>query len=97
MRQIFCITCYQLIDKFQGLFKLFGNNSMADIILLKNQLSKMVALGRSLGRLFNPLTRVDLPLIKTMLAPLAKSVLMPLGLTAAISATNVAIQKRMFG
>ena len=70
---------------------------MADIILLKNQLSKMIELGRSLGRLFNPLTRVGLPLMKTVLAPLAKSVLMPLGLTAAISATNAAIQKRMFG
>ena len=35
------------------------------------------------------------PLLKTGL-PLAKSVLLPLGLTAAASATNAAIQKQIF-
>ena len=39
---------------------------------------------------------VDLPLIKHILAPLAKNVLIPLGLTAA-SAADAAIQKKMFG
>ena len=32
-----------------------------------------------------------------VLKPLAKSVLIPLGLTAAASATDAAIQKKMFG
>ena len=36
-------------------------------------------------------------LIEHVLKPLAKSVLIPLGLTAAASATNAAIHKKMFG
>ena len=38
-----------------------------------------------------------MPLIGNVLKPLAKSVLIPLGLTAAASATDVAIHKKMFG
>ena len=38
-----------------------------------------------------------MPLIENVLKPLAKSVLMPLGLTAAVLATDVAIHKKMFG
>ena len=38
-----------------------------------------------------------MPLIGNVLKPLAQSVLMPLGLTAAASATLVAIYKKMFG
>ena len=38
-----------------------------------------------------------LPLIKNVLAPLAKSVSIPLGLTAAASATKAAIQKKIYG
>ena len=36
-----------------------------------------------------------LPLMKSVLKPLAKSVLIPLGLTAAASATDEAIQKTL--
>ena len=36
-----------------------------------------------------------LPLMKNLLTPLAKSVLVPLGLTGAASATDVAIQKKI--
>ena len=36
-------------------------------------------------------------LTKNLLKPLAKSVLIPLGLTAAASATDAAIHKKMFG
>ena len=35
--------------------------------------------------------------MKNVLKPLAKSVLIPLGLTAEVSATNATIHKRMFG
>ena len=35
--------------------------------------------------------------MKNVLKPLAKSILKPLGLTAAASATDVAIHKKMFG
>ena len=38
-----------------------------------------------------------MPLIGNVLKPLAKSVLKPLGLTAAASATDAAIHKKMFG
>ena len=35
--------------------------------------------------------------MKNVLKPLAKSVLIPLGLTAAVSATDAVIQKKIFG
>ena len=38
-----------------------------------------------------------MPFIGNVLKPLAKNVSMPLGLTAAASATDVAIHKKMFG
>ena len=38
-----------------------------------------------------------MPLMKNVLKPLAKSVLIQLGLTAAASAINAAIKKKMFG
>ena len=37
------------------------------------------------------------PLMKNVLTPLAESVLVPLGLTAAESTTDAAIQKKIFG
>ena len=37
-----------------------------------------------------------LPLMKNVITPLAKSVLIPLGLTATASATDAAIQKKIF-
>lgn len=40
---------------------------------------------------FEPLIPVSLPLIKNALTPLAKSILLPLGLTEAASATNADI------
>ena len=48
-----------------------------------------------LGRLLGPLLKTGLPLMKHVLKPLAKSVLIP-GLTAA-AATDAAIHKKMFG
>ena len=39
----------------------------------------------------------SLPLMKNVLTPLAKSALIPLGLTAAASATHAAIQKKIYG
>ena len=54
-------------------------------------------LGGFLGRLFGPLMKVGLPLMKNVLTSLAKSVLMPLGFAATVSATDAAIQKKIFG
>ena len=38
-----------------------------------------------------------LPLVKNVVTPLAKSILVPLGLTTAASETEAAIQKKIFG
>ena len=53
--------------------------------------------GGFLGRLLGPLLKTGLPLMGNVIKPLAKSVLIPLGLTAAASGTDVAIHKKMFG
>ena len=63
--------------------KSFANHSSTDIKLSKTQLSKMIQSGRFLGRLLGPLLKMGLPVIKNVIKPLAKSVLIPLGLTAA--------------
>ena len=46
----------------------------------------MIKSGGFLGRLLGPLLKTGLPLIKNVIKPLAKSVLIPLGLAAAASA-----------
>ena len=74
--------------------KAFANNSSADIKLSKTQLSKMIQSGGFLGRLLGPLLKTGLPLIKNVIKPLAKSVLIPLGLTAAASAADAGIHKK---
>ena len=43
----------------------------------------MIQLEGFLGRLLGPLLRAGIPLMKILIQPLAKSVLIPLGLTAA--------------
>ena len=48
-------------------------------------------------RPLGPLLKPGLPLMKNILKPLAKSVLIPLGLTAVALATVAAIYKKMFG
>ena len=53
--------------------------------------------GRFLGRLLGPLLKNRLPLIGNVLKPLAKIVLIPLGLPAGASAIDTAIHKKMFG
>ena len=66
-----------------NLRKAFANNWSADMKSLKTQLSKIMQSGGFLGRLIGPLLKTGLPLIKNVIKPLAKSVLIPLGLTAA--------------
>ena len=64
------------------------------ILLSKAQLSKMIQSGGFLVRLLGPLLNTGLQLIKNVIKPLAKSVLSPLGLTAAASAADAGIDKR---
>ena len=50
-----------------------------------------------IGRLLRLLLKTGLPLRGRVIKPLTKSVLIPLGLTAAASATDATIHKKMFG
>ena len=75
----------------------FVNGSSAKIKLSKTHLHKIWQSGGLLGRILGPLLKTRLPLIGNSLKPLAKNVLITLGLTAAVSATDAAIHKKMFG
>ena len=57
----------------------------------------MIQSGGFLGRLLGPLLKTGLPLIKNVIKLLAKSVLIPLELTAAASAKNAGIHKKILG
>ena len=80
-----------------NLRKAFANYLSTDIKLSKTQISKMIQSGGFLGRLLGPLLKTGLPLMKNVINPLAKSVLIPLGLTAAASAADVGIHKKILG
>ena len=56
----------------------------------------MIQSGGFLGKLLGPLLKTGLPLLKIVIKPLAKSVLIPLGLTAA-SAADAGIHKKILG
>ena len=70
-----------------------NNNSSTDIKLSNSQIKKIIQsrgfLGKLLSKLAGPLMKVALPL--------AKNVLAPLGLTAAMSAIDGRIQKKIHG
>ena len=73
--------------------KAFAKNTSTDIKLSKTQLSKMIQSGGFLGKLLGKLAG---PLMKVAM-PLAKNVLPPLGLSAARSAIDGGIKKKMLG
>ena len=77
-----------------NLRKAFANNLSTDIKLSKTRISKMIQSGGFLGRLLGPLLKTGLPLMKSVIKPLAKSVLIPLGLTAAASTADAGIHKK---
>ena len=77
-----------------NLLKAFVNYLSTDIKLSKAQLSRMIQSGSFLGRLLGSLLKTGLPLIKDVIKPLAKSVLIPLGLTTAPSAADAGIHKK---
>ena len=77
-----------------NLRKAFASNSSTDIKFSKTHLSKMIQSGGFLGRLLGPLLKTGLPLISNVMKPLAKSVFIPLGLTAAASAADAGIHKK---
>ena len=77
--------------------KAFANNSSVDIKFSKTQLSKMIRSGGFLGKLLGPLLKAGLLLMKSLITPLAKSVLIHLGLTAAASAADAGMHKKILG
>ena len=70
-----------------------NNNLATDINLSKAQIKKLIQSGGFLGKLLSQLAG---PLMKVAL-PLAKNVLPPLGLTAAMSAIDGSIQRKIHG
>ena len=70
-----------------------NNNSATDIKLSKAQIKKIIQSGGFLGKLLSKLAG---PLMKVALS-LAKNVLAPLALTAAMSAIAGSIQKKIYG
>ena len=80
-----------------NLRKAFANHSLTDIKLSKAQLSNMIQSGGFPGRLLGPLLKTRLPLILNVIKPLAKIVLISLGLTAAASAADAGIHKKILG
>ena len=57
----------------------------------------MTQSGGFLNRLLDPLLKTGLPLIKNVIKSLAESILIPLGLTAAASAADAGIHKKILG
>ena len=68
-----------------------NNNSATDIKLSKEQIKKIVQSGGFLGKLWSKLA---CPLVKVAM-PLAKNVLAPLRWTAAMSAIDGSMQKKI--
>ena len=75
------------------LSNVINNNLATDIKLSKAQIKKIIQSGEFLGKLLSKLAG---PLMKVALL-LAKNVLAPLGLTAAMSAIDGGIQKKIHG
>ena len=71
----------------------FSNNMSTDLKFSKAQISKIIQSGGFLGSLLSKLAG---PLMKAAI-PLAKNVLAPLRITAAASAIDAGIQKKIYG
>ena len=71
-----------------NLRKAFANYLSTDIKLSKTQISKMIQSRGFLGRRLGPLQTIGLSLMKNVIRPFAKSVLIPLGLTTAASVAD---------
>ena len=64
-------------------------------ILLKVTTRKIATLKGGFLNFLRPLITAGLPLMKSVLTPLAKTVLLPFGLSAAMSATDETIQQKI--
>ena len=68
------------------------NNLQTDIKLSKAQISKIIQSVGFLGKILGPLLKTGLPLLKSVIKPLGL-----LGLTAASSAIDAGVQKKIYG
>ena len=80
-----------------NLRRTFASYLSEDIKLSKTQLSKMIQSGGFLGRLLGPLLKTGQSLIRNVIKPPSKSVLIALELTAAASVADAGIQKKILG
>ena len=81
------------IRQKEKLRNVFNNNMSTDLKLFRAQISKILQSGGFLGSLLSKLAG---PLMKLAI-PLVKDVLAPLGITAAASAIDAGIQKKIHG
>ena len=65
-----------------------------DLKLSEAQINEIIQSGGFLSKLLGPLLKTGLSLIKNVVKPLAKSVLIPFGLTTAASAADSGIHKK---
>ena len=72
----------------------FSSNTSTNIKLSKAQINKIIQPGGFLVKLLGPLLKTGLPLIKNVIKPLAKVVLIPLGFPAAEPAADAGIHKK---
>ena len=70
------------------------NNMSTDLKLSKAQINKIIQSRGFLSRLLGPFLKTGLQLIKSVITPLAKSVLIPSGSTAAASAADAGMHKK---
>ena len=66
-------------------------------IFLKGTTTKVTSQERAFLNFLRPLMKASLPLIRSVLAPVAKNVLLPFGLSAGMSAAGAAIQMKIYG
>ena len=70
----------------------FQNNMSTNTKFSKTQISEIILCGGFLGKLLGPLLKTGLPLLKSVIKPLGL-----LGLTAASSAVDAGVQKKIYG
>ena len=66
-------------------------------ILTKGTVRKITSQEGGFLSFIGALTTAGLPLMKSVLTPLAKKVVIPLGLSAGMPAVDAAFQKKMYG
>ena len=66
-------------------------------ILLKGTTRKITSQEGGFLNFLRPLMTAGLPLMKSVLTPLAKSFFLPLGLSAGTPTADAAIQKKIYG